>query len=110
MQIHAKNFFKKPRVQERSTQTLDDPLNQTMDSTNSVNSSFFTINSEQTQKLEHIVDVMDRLIDLHSAIDDHADSAMESDQMLIHDTSIVTTEDNSFIKECDQEISQMKES
>jgi len=96
MKLHAKNHFRRPRVQDQCTQTRCDALNQTMASTNS---SFLTITSEQTQKLDKMVEAMD----LH-------ESAMDSDRMLIHDTSCVTTEDSSFVQGFGAEISAIKES
>ena len=52
MKLHAKNHMRKPRMQDQTTQTYDN-LNHTEIST-TLNSSFMTNNSVQTQKVCYV--------------------------------------------------------
>ena len=53
MKLHAKNHMRKPRMQDQTTQTYDN-LNHTEVST-TLNSSFMTNNSVQTQKVCYVM-------------------------------------------------------
>eukprot|EP01083_Nonionella_stella_P034453 94279_1 len=99
VKLHAKNHYKKPRVQEQCTQTYADNMNQT------ANSSFLTVDTVGSVSSMQTHKFFDNFDSSPIGNDDHQfeiliSSPAKSDKMLINDTitSAGTTVDSSFSK------------